>query len=67
MTFEMTHRFFKGAKPTIFTEDSAPKWLKEGGVPGSTMDNRWFWNDHVITLKVGETVLTDFQSIRRIA
>lgn len=64
-TFEMTHLFF-GPPSEVFTEETAPKWLREGGVPGSTMDNRWFWNDHVLTLEVGKSVNTDFNNIRRI-
>ena len=50
-----------------FTEDSAPDWLtSKNTVAGSTMDDRWFWNDHVLTLKVDESVDTDFQNIARI-
>ena len=30
------------------------------------MDNRWFWKDHVLTLKVGESVNTDFRRITRV-
>ena len=62
--FKMTHMFF-GPPGEPFTEETAPNWLCKGGVPGSTMDNRWFWNDHVLTLEVGETVRTDFNEIRR--
>lgn len=29
------------------------------------MDNRWFWNDHVLTLSIGESVDTDFRKITR--
>ena len=65
-TFQMTHLIFKGT-PVPFDEDTAPMWLKEGGIAGSTMDNRWFWNDHVLTLEVGETIDTDFWSITRIS
>lgn len=49
-----------------FTEETAPRWLKEGGRAGSTMDNRWFWNDHILTLKVGQHTHTDFRKITRI-
>lgn len=49
-----------------FSEDTAPNWLRFGGVEGSTMCNRWFWNDHIMTLKVGEEVKTDYRIIKRI-
>lgn len=63
--FTMQSRF--GPKsPTSFNEETAPKWLCEGGVKGSTMDNRWFWTDHVLTLRIGSHFLTDFQEITRI-
>lgn len=65
-TFEMQHRFFSSSQPVTFTEDTAPEWLKEGGIAGSTMDNRWFWNDHVLTLDVGKSIDTDFQTITRV-
>lgn len=53
-------------EPLLFNEETAPHWLKYGGKKGSTMDNRWFWDECVITLNVGEHVLTDFQKIERI-
>lgn len=52
--------------PEEFTEDNPPSWLI-GGVPGSTMDNRWFWTGYVLTLAVGAHVETDFSRITRIA
>lgn len=64
--FEATHDVFKTV--LSFTEETAPDWLTScNTVPGSTMDNRWFWNDHVLTLGVGGTVGTDFHIIRRVA
>lgn len=65
MKFEMTH-MYANSPPETFDEHTAPKWLCEGGRIDSTMDNRWFWNNHVLTLKVGETVNTDFQTIIRV-
>ena len=64
VVFEMSHDI--GNKKIEFSEDTAPDWLRFGGVEGSTMCNRWFWNDHIMTLKVGEEVKTDFQTIKRI-
>lgn len=50
-----------------FTEEFAPDYLtSKNTVRGSTMDNRWFWNDHVLTLKVGQFVETDFSKIYRV-
>jgi len=66
MKFEMFHTHFK-VDTKIFTEETAPDWLTSvNTVKGSTMDNRWFWNDHVLTLQVGESIETDFQTIKRI-
>lgn len=65
MKFSMQHQDFDTA-PVIFTEETAPKWLCEGGRAGSTIDNRWFWNGYVLTLKVGQSVDTDFRTITRI-
>jgi hypothetical protein len=48
-----------------FDEDSAPSYLKFGGRIDSTMNMRWFWNNHVMTLQVGETIETDFNIIER--
>lgn len=64
--FRMTsHWPVPGQEPKQFNEETAPKWLREGGPAGSTMCNRWFWNGHVLTLAVGQTVKTDFQTIER--
>jgi hypothetical protein len=65
--FEMTKTFFPEKGASCFSEHGAPKWLCEGGLKGSTMDNRWFWNGYVLALKVGETVETDFSIIKRVA
>ena len=64
MKFQLKDDAFKDVKE--FTEETAPKWLREGGYPGSTMDNRWFWNNHVLTLEIGQSVRTDFNTITRI-
>lgn len=66
MIFKMTHRIFKKTQPEIFTEKTAPDWLTSATTPGSTMDCRWFWNEHVLTLPVGGIVKTDFRIIKRI-
>ncbi|QJT71139.1 hypothetical protein GR11A_00102 [Vibrio phage vB_VcorM_GR11A] len=50
-----------------FTETSAPDWLTSvNTVVGSTMDQRWFWKEHVLTLEVGQHVDTDFRRITRV-
>lgn len=66
MKFSMRSTYFKRSPPQFFDESTAPKWLCEGGVAGSTMDNRWFWNGYVLKLKVGESIDTDFQTITRL-
>lgn len=65
MRFEMTHVVF--GNKVQFSESDAPDRLTSAtSTPASTMDDRWFWNDHVLTLKVGESVETDFDIITRI-
>jgi len=65
--FSMRPIEYPDVKPDVFTEETAPKWLtSENTVKGSTMDTRWFWNDHILTLKVGESKDTDFQRITRV-
>ena len=56
MQFEMTHNIFEG-KVVKFSELNPPNWL--------TGDTGWFWRKHVLTLAVGEAVVTDFQTIKR--
>ena len=59
MKFEIKNLFLD--KSETFTELNPPTWLSsENTTPGSTMDNRWFWKDHVLTLKIGESIDTDF-------
>lgn len=66
MKFEMKHLDFH-EDVQIFTELDAPTWLTgETTTPGSTMDDRWFWQEHVLTLKVGESIDTDFRKITRL-
>jgi hypothetical protein len=63
--FKMAHKFFKN-NIEEFDEDHAPDWLTSvNTVPGSTMDGRWFWKDHVLTLEIGESIDTDFRNITR--
>jgi hypothetical protein len=63
----MTHRFFKKMPAEKFDESNAPDWLTGcKTIVGSTMDSRWFWQDHVLTLKIGESVDTEFRRIVRI-
>jgi len=66
MKFLMRHKYFFG-KPQVFTEETAPDWLtSKNTVKGSTMDDRWFWEGHVLSLAVGRSVSTDFNTIVRI-
>lgn len=66
MRFEMRHNFFKG-ELELFSELDAPDWLTSvKTIPGSTMDGRWFWKNHVLTLKVGQSVATDFRTVTRV-
>lgn len=66
MRFVMQHRFL-GGKPEVFTESTAPDWLtSKNTIRGSTMDNRWFWEKHVLTLGMGKRIQTDFRTITRV-
>ena len=62
-SFKMRHVIFEDM--TLFSEETAPSWLSAGGLQSSTMDNRWFFEQHVLTLKVGQSVFTDFHIITR--
>lgn len=62
--FKMTHMLQSFSEE--FDEETAPRWLKFGGRKGSTMDNRWFWDLHIMNLQIGESIDTDFQTIERI-
>ena len=65
MTFRMKHKSFE--TEVEFSEHDAPDWLTGvNTVVGSTMDTRWFWKEHVLTLNVGDFVETEFQRILRI-
>jgi len=65
MKFEMTHRFFRTTQE--FDENTAPDWLTSvNSIKGSTMDQRWFWENYILTLAAGESIKTDFQIIKRI-
>lgn len=64
MKFRMLNKF--SGNTSEFTDKNPPKWLSEGGRMDSTMDNRWFWEDYVLTLGIGQMVQTDFSEITRI-
>lgn len=64
--FKLQHRGFVGME-AVFDENKAPDWLtSKNTVPGSTLDMRWFWEEHVLTLDVNQSVNTDFHKIIRI-
>ena len=68
MQFEMRHKFLAEREPETFSESDPPAWLTgKGTAVGSTMDCRWFWRDHVLTLEVGASIETDFRAITRTA
>lgn len=65
MKFSMQHML--GGPAEVFTEHDAPDWpTSKRSIPGSTMDMRWFWGNHVLKLKVGRSVKTDFHTITRV-
>ena len=65
MLFEMVHLTY--GHVSRFTESTAPSWLtSDNSVPGSTMDYRWLWTEHVLRLVVGQSIRTDYTRITRI-
>jgi len=58
MKFKMTHLFSSGNE-TFFTEDSPPKWL-------ISKEYKWFYQGHVLTLDINESIKTDFREIKRV-
>lgn len=68
MEFSMINKLLMCDTEEIFTEETAPAWLtSKDTIIGSTMDYRWFWENHVLTLEVGQLVHTDFRIITRIS
>ncbi len=66
--FEATMLRGMGGDRIEFTESTAPDWLTGAKtVKGSTMDCRWFWEDHILTLGVGQSEDSNFRRITRIA
>lgn len=64
--FEMQHLFLNATK-VQFNENTAPDWLTSIKTKkDSTIDMRWFWNKHILTLAINKSVETDFQKITRI-
>lgn len=55
--FSFRHLFFNSEETCIETE--MPSWLTH-------RENKWFLDRHVLTLKVGEFVDTDFRRITRV-
>ncbi len=49
----------------LFSGDKPPGWLA-GGRLGSTGDNSWFYEGHILPLQVGQSKDTDFRRITRI-
>ena len=64
MEFKLTHDIFGTVE--YFTELTAPTWLSEGGRKDSTMCNRWFFQDYVLKMKIGDNLSTEFRNITRI-
>lgn len=67
MILELKHQVLD-TPPSRVSEHDAPDWLTSANtVRGSTMDTRWFWERHVLTLEVGQSVETDFHLVTRVA
>lgn len=56
--FKMTHLFFPNCIKE-FDESNPPDWLIHKGF-------KWWWDDYILTLEVGQTRESDFQKIERI-
>lgn len=61
--FKMTSRFFShlpGAKPELFTDDDPPWWLV-------SKEFKWWFDNHLMKIEVGQHLETGFQRIERVA
>lgn len=56
--FKMTHRFFEN-HVEFFTEENPPWWLV-------SKDYKWWYDDYILELEVGEAKEGDFRKIERI-
>jgi hypothetical protein len=59
MEFEIIHLSYE-KPPVKFTEETAPGWMKSEAY-------FWWWEKHILTLSIGQSVETDFRRITRIA
>lgn len=65
-TFQATH-LLVDSEPVLFTEETAPDWLtSKDTTHGSTVDHRWFWKGHVLTLKIGESTESEYHKVTRL-
>lgn len=65
MKFKLKHLILNQPEIEV-TQETAPDWLtSKKSVPGSTMDQRWFWEQKVLTLQVGEHTESEFYRITR--
>lgn len=58
-TFKLCHTVHRRKPPIEFSDTDPPDWLLGIGF-------RWFWEEYVSTLQVGDHVETDFHKITRI-
>lgn len=56
--FAMYHLFFKG-EPELFSERDPPDWLLH-------KEYSWWFDEHVLTLNVGQSIKSDFRKIVRL-
>lgn len=54
----MTHLIFTDDPAVTFTQDDPPEWLVHP-------ENKWWWTEWVLSLKVDESIESDFRKIRR--
>ncbi len=59
-TFSIKHRIIKYLEQENFSEDNPPKWMIH-------KEYKWWYTGHVLTLKVGDSIKTDFQEITRLS
>lgn len=56
-SFELKHSVFPNTV-SVFTEADPPSWL-------ISKENLWFYEQHVLSLGIGESADTDFNKITR--
>lgn len=64
--FKKESLWYQDNNPLIFDEQNPPCRWNDMSRRNSTMDDSWWWFEHIMTLHVNESKCTDFSKITRI-